>query len=131
MGSERGVERQAARAEQPGSLDELGDGVAAARGAELLIDLFLFLRHAHDRPEQILADAVEAGRGVEALSLALEKTPGEQAPLVGARVRQRLEEIVEPRADELDRAAQRSVRGRPRSADCRLRRRQGSREVWT
>jgi hypothetical protein len=103
---QRRVERQAARTEQPGSLDELGDRVASARGAELLIDVFLFLRHPHDRSQQVLANALEVGRGAEALSFSLEEAPGEHAAFVHAGVCQRVEKIVEPRGEERDGTAQ-------------------------
>ena len=82
---QRGVERQAARTEQPRPLDELDEGVAPARRAELLIDLFLLARHAHDRTEQLIACRLLPRRGLEPESLLLEKAAREQPALVGAR----------------------------------------------
>ena len=106
VGNERRVERQAARAEQPGPLDELGDGVAAARRAKFLIDLVLFAGHAHDRGAQILSCRFPVRSGREAKPFSLKKGAGEQPALVIARGGQRLQQIVEAGRDQLDRPAQ-------------------------
>ena len=102
VGNERRIERQAARAEQPGPPDELGRGVAAARRAEFLIDLLLFARHAHDRREQVISYIFPVRNGREAKPFSLKKGAGEQPALVSARGGQRLQQIVEAARDELD-----------------------------
>ena len=71
VGDQRRVERQAARAEQPGPLDELGDRVAAARGAKFLIDLVLFARHAHGCRDEIVSGCFPVCKGREAKSFSL------------------------------------------------------------
>ena len=68
--------------------------------------MFLFARHAHDRAEQLIACRLLPRRGLEPESLLLEKAAREQPALVGPRRGQRRDEIVEARADQLDRPAQ-------------------------
>ena len=109
VGHQRRVERQAARAEEPGPLDELGNGVAAARIAKFLIDLVLFVCHADHRREQVLSCGVPVRNGREAKPSSLKKGAGEQPALVIARGRQRRQEIVEAGRDQVNGPAQHQI----------------------
>ena len=106
VGNERRVERQTARAEQPGPPDKLGQGVAAARCAEFLIDLVLFGCHADHRRKQIISCRLPLHSGREAKPFSLKKRAGEQPALVIVRGGQSRQKIVEAGRDQLNCPAQ-------------------------